>query len=85
VFEPLARFGNTAFFLFGDRLIVNRSVGESARNRIEHDFHQMDHSGDLIGRQVIQQLPGVLYIGVHVWPHRWRKARPYAVCYRIIR
>jgi hypothetical protein len=69
MFEPLARFGDGAFFLFSDRLVVNGGIGEGAGDRIEHYFHHMDHRGDLIGRQMIEQLPGVFYIGVHIWPH----------------
>jgi hypothetical protein len=58
--------------------VVNGGAGEGTGNRIEHYLHQMDHRGNLIGRQLIEQLPGVLYIGAHLGPH-------YTMAYRMIR
>ena len=58
--------------------VVNGGDGEGTGNRIEHYFHQMDHRGDLFWRQLIEQLPGVPYIGAHLVPH-------YTMGYRMIR
>jgi hypothetical protein len=34
----------------------------------------MDYGGNLIRRQVLEQLPGVLYLGVHGWPQAFRRS-----------
>jgi hypothetical protein len=63
--EPFAGLGNGALFFLADLFIFRGRVSQSAGDRIEHYFHQVDRGGHLIGRQMIEQLPGVLYIGVH--------------------
>ena len=68
VLEPLMGFGDSLAILFGEWLVIERSVRQLAGKRVEHDFHDMHDRRDLIGRQVIQQLLGVLSVCVHSWP-----------------
>ncbi len=59
VLQPFAGFRCGTLFVFTDLFVFGRSAGQFAGKRVEHDFHYMHHGGDLIGRQVIQQLLGV--------------------------
>ncbi len=45
-----------------DLLVFERRVGNRPRHGIEHDPQEMHEGGDLIGRQVIQQMLRVLFI-----------------------
>jgi hypothetical protein len=51
---PLLRTGDGLLFLLGDGLVVDRRVGESARNGIEHHFEQSADGGDLRVGQAIK-------------------------------
>ena len=75
VLPRLLGLGYGAFLVGGNRFILRRRIREFARERIEHNLHQMDDGGDLLVRQVVEQLLRVGSIGVHVRPQALR-----AVC-----
>ena len=49
-----ARSGNLAGFFLSDRLIVQRSTGETASQGIGHDLEQMNHGGELACIELVQ-------------------------------
>ena len=65
VLEPLLGFGYRALFRLPDFLVFELRVGQRARKRIEHRFHNVHNGSHLIGRQLIQQLLGVFEVGIH--------------------
>jgi hypothetical protein len=74
---PLTGFGHRPFFVLTDLFVFNWSNGQFPRNRIEHDFHQTDKRGNLVGRQVIEKLQGVLFLIVHTGPRCARATSSY--------
>ena len=62
MFEPLARFGHVAFFLFGNRLVVKGGIGEGAGDRIEHYLHEVHNGSHLVGGQVVEHPMSLLFV-----------------------
>src|SRR5450432_912543 len=62
VLQPLDGCGNRAGFLYADRFVVVRGVGVGAGQRIEHDFEQRDHGGDLIRSHEFDQRVSLLLL-----------------------
>ena len=58
--EPFLGIGNGPAFRFRFRFIIHRSVGENARNGVKQRLEHSHNSGDLGGRQAINQFVRLL-------------------------
>jgi len=69
VLQPFASFGYRALFFFTDLFVLNRCVGESLGERIEHCLKQTEHGAELLGRQAVQIGVGLLPVMGKVESH----------------
>jgi hypothetical protein len=60
-----ARRGNLTGFFLSDRLIIQRSVGETAGQRIGHHLEQMNNGGELASIELVQELVRLLLFFIH--------------------